>query len=107
MESFFLSETTKYLYLLFDTDNFIHNAGNQATVVDTDRGQCILDAGKANFFFASTKSSTDFKQSRLQTKSTDFKQNRRPTTAHFRANIAPLPIIFLRKMSTERSLPPK
>lgn len=24
MESFFLSETLKYLYLLFDTDNFIH-----------------------------------------------------------------------------------
>ena len=25
MESFFLAETTKYLYLLFDEDNFIHN----------------------------------------------------------------------------------
>jgi Glycosyl hydrolase family 47. len=24
MESFFLAETTKYLYLLFDEDNFIH-----------------------------------------------------------------------------------
>ncbi len=24
MESFFLSETLKYLYLLFDTDNFVH-----------------------------------------------------------------------------------
>ncbi len=27
MESFFLSETTKYLYLLFDPNNFIHNQG--------------------------------------------------------------------------------
>lgn len=27
MESFFLAETTKYLYLLFDPDNFIHNTG--------------------------------------------------------------------------------
>ena len=27
MESFFLAETTKYLYLLFDPDNFIHNPG--------------------------------------------------------------------------------
>ena len=26
MESFFLSETCKYLYLLFDDDNFIHQA---------------------------------------------------------------------------------
>lgn len=26
MESFFLAETTKYLYLLFDEDNFIHKS---------------------------------------------------------------------------------
>ncbi len=45
MESFFLSETTKYLYLLFDTENFIHNSGNEATIHETDRGQCFLDAG--------------------------------------------------------------
>ena len=25
MESFFLAETTKYLYLLFDPNNFLHN----------------------------------------------------------------------------------
>lgn len=30
MESFFLAETTKYLYLLFDTDNFLH--GNAKTL---------------------------------------------------------------------------
>ena len=45
MESFFLAETTKYLYLLFDTDNFIHNTGAQGTVVMTTKGECVLDAG--------------------------------------------------------------
>jgi mannosidase alpha-like ER degradation enhancer 2 len=33
MESFFLAETTKYLYLLFDPDNFIHNPGELSTLV--------------------------------------------------------------------------
>merc|ERR1719402_208011 len=45
MESFFLAETTKYLYLLFDPDNFLHNRGNLAEVVTTPSGTCILDAG--------------------------------------------------------------
>ena len=45
MESFFLAETTKYLYLLFDPDNFIHNSGNTATVLNTPYGECIVDAG--------------------------------------------------------------
>lgn len=45
MESFFLAETTKYLYLLFTPDHFIHNNGSQATVVQTPSGQCVLDAG--------------------------------------------------------------
>lgn len=45
MESFFLAETTKYLYLLFDDDNFIHNSGSKGTVVDTPGGQCVIDAG--------------------------------------------------------------
>ena len=45
MESFFLAETTKYLYLLFDKDNFIHNSGNTATVLKTPYGECIIDAG--------------------------------------------------------------
>lgn len=45
MESFFLSETTKYLYLLFDPDNFIHNTGNTGTIIDTPTGECIIDAG--------------------------------------------------------------
>lgn len=45
MESFFLAETTKYLYLLFDTDNFIHNQGQYGTVIETPHGECIIDAG--------------------------------------------------------------
>lgn len=45
MESFFLAETTKYLYLLFDTDNFIHNQGEHGTVINTPNGECIVDAG--------------------------------------------------------------
>lgn len=45
MESFFLAETTKYLYLLFDTDNFIHNTGNEGEIIDTQWGQCVVDAG--------------------------------------------------------------
>ncbi|CAH0397575.1 unnamed protein product [Chilo suppressalis] len=45
MESFFLAETTKYLYLLFDPDNFIHNPGVQGTVIDTPSGSCVVDVG--------------------------------------------------------------
>ena len=45
MESFFLAETTKYLYLLFDIDNFVHNDGNVASVIKTPHGECIVDAG--------------------------------------------------------------
>lgn len=45
MESFFLAETTKYLYLLFDTNNFIHNNGQKGDVVKTQWGQCIVNAG--------------------------------------------------------------
>jgi len=46
MESFFLAETTKYLYLMFDPENFIHCSGNAGAVVNTPSGQCVLDAGK-------------------------------------------------------------
>lgn len=45
MESFFLAETTKYLYLLFDTNNWIHNPGNTAEIHDTPHGKCVLNAG--------------------------------------------------------------
>lgn len=45
MESFFLAETTKYLYLLFDTENFIHNAGKTSRTIHTPSGQCIANAG--------------------------------------------------------------
>lgn len=45
MESFFLAETTKYLYLLFDPDNFIHNRGQHGSIVKTHWGECIMEAG--------------------------------------------------------------
>ncbi|KAK9872169.1 hypothetical protein WA026_016222 [Henosepilachna vigintioctopunctata] len=45
MESFFLSETTKYLYLLFDTDNFIHNQGQHGVIIDTPHGECMIETG--------------------------------------------------------------
>ncbi|XP_014256253.1 ER degradation-enhancing alpha-mannosidase-like protein 2 [Cimex lectularius] len=46
MESFFLAETTKYLYLLFDPDNFIHNKGQHGIVHVLPSGkQCVLDSG--------------------------------------------------------------
>jgi mannosidase alpha-like ER degradation enhancer 2 len=46
MESFFLAETTKYLYLLFDPDNFIHNDGRHGKVWNTAGGrECIIDSG--------------------------------------------------------------
>lgn len=45
MESFFLSETTKYFYLLFDPDNFLNNDGGTGTVIETPNGECIIDAG--------------------------------------------------------------
>lgn len=45
MESFFLAETTKYLYLLFDPDNFIHNPGVHGTVIETPNGECVVDVG--------------------------------------------------------------
>lgn len=45
MESFFLAETTKYLYLLFDEDNFIHNSGSEGTLIQTPYGECVVDAG--------------------------------------------------------------
>lgn len=51
MESFFLAETTKYLYLLFDPDNFIHNNGSRGTVIQTPSGECVIDAG--GYFFTS------------------------------------------------------
>ncbi|KAM8947822.1 ER degradation-enhancing alpha-mannosidase-like protein 2 [Pelodytes ibericus] len=45
MESFFLAETIKYLYLLFDPDNFIHNDGTSFDLVMTPYGECVLGAG--------------------------------------------------------------
>jgi hypothetical protein len=45
MESFFLAETVKYLYLLFDPDNFIHSQGEDYTVIDHPLGKCTVYTG--------------------------------------------------------------
>ncbi|GIY55773.1 ER degradation-enhancing alpha-mannosidase-like protein 2 [Caerostris extrusa] len=45
MESFFLAETTKYLYLLFDPDNFIHNNGSCGELIQMSGGNCVVGAG--------------------------------------------------------------
>ncbi len=45
MESFFLAETTKYLYLLFDEHNFLHADGSTAQLLRTEHGQCVVEAG--------------------------------------------------------------
>lgn len=44
MESFFLAETIKYLYLLFDPENFMHNSGTEFEL-GGPQGDCILSAG--------------------------------------------------------------
>lgn len=49
MESFFLAETTKYLYLLFDPDNFLNNDGRSGTIIETPNGECLIEAG--NYIF--------------------------------------------------------
>lgn len=45
MESFFLAETAKYLYLLFDPDNFVHDNGSHGEIRHTPGGVCVLGAG--------------------------------------------------------------
>lgn len=49
MESFFLAETTKYLYLLFDPDNFLNNDGSGGTVIQMLNGECVIDTGSYIF----------------------------------------------------------
>ena len=39
MESFFLAETIKYLYLIFDEENFLHSNGEYATEHYTTSGK--------------------------------------------------------------------
>ncbi|CAG0884666.1 unnamed protein product [Darwinula stevensoni] len=45
MESFFLAETTKYLYLVFDTDHFLHNTGGYGTLIESRGKTCVIEAG--------------------------------------------------------------
>ena len=43
MESFFLAETIKYLYLIFDETNFLHSNGEWADEHRTSSGLCFLE----------------------------------------------------------------
>jgi mannosidase alpha-like ER degradation enhancer 2 len=54
MESFFLAETLKYLYLIFDVDNFLHNdiSSSLFKVVKNDLGECLIETG---YFFFNTE----------------------------------------------------
>ena len=45
MESFFLAETTKYLYLLFDEENWLHNTGGSGVVMNVRGRNCVVEAG--------------------------------------------------------------
>ena len=49
MESFFLAETVKYLYLLFDEDNFIHKDDGTAEVLHRGESTCVLSSGSFVF----------------------------------------------------------
>ncbi|XP_067638961.1 ER degradation-enhancing alpha-mannosidase-like protein 2 [Eurosta solidaginis] len=49
MESFFLAETTKYLYLLFDENNLLHNDGGVGERQQTPYGECAVNAGSYIF----------------------------------------------------------
>ena len=46
MESFFLAETLKYLYLIFSNEtHFINNPGSHGEVIRVSGTECVFDAG--------------------------------------------------------------
>lgn len=47
MESFFLAETLKYLFLLFDEQNFINDNGSFGTVIELNdnKRKCVIESG--------------------------------------------------------------
>lgn len=46
MESFFLAETLKYLYLIFSDDtHFINNPGSNGKIIKIQDQECVVDAG--------------------------------------------------------------
>ncbi|KAL7631661.1 UNVERIFIED_CONTAM: hypothetical protein RMT77_018030 [Armadillidium vulgare] len=49
MESFFLAETTKYLYLLFHENHWIHSSGNRGKPLSVNKRHCVIDSG--GYFF--------------------------------------------------------
>ncbi|XP_055333438.1 ER degradation-enhancing alpha-mannosidase-like protein 2 [Paramacrobiotus metropolitanus] len=70
MESFFLAETTKYLYLLFDEENFIHYDNGVAEIHRGAYGECVVSSG--NFVFNTEAHPLDI--SGIQCCSTDKKE---------------------------------
>ncbi|RNA32625.1 ER degradation-enhancing alpha-mannosidase 2 isoform X1 [Brachionus plicatilis] len=54
MESFFLAETLKYLYLIFDRGNFLHNdiSSSDFRTIKNSKGECVIETG---FFFFNTE----------------------------------------------------
>lgn len=42
----FFKETVKYLYLIFDSDNWMHNDGTKAKLVETTDGPCFIEGGQ-------------------------------------------------------------
>lgn len=54
MESFFLAETLKYLYLIFDEDSFLHNdlSNNDYKIIKNNLGECLIETG---YFFFNTE----------------------------------------------------
>lgn len=51
MESFFLAETTKYLYLLFDEHNFIHQSNGSVDLQMTPSDSLSCFTGSAGYIF--------------------------------------------------------
>lgn len=47
MESFFLAETLKYLYLIFDEENFLHNDLSKSSfrLIHNELGECPIETG--------------------------------------------------------------
>lgn len=51
MESFFLAETTKYLYLLFDEHNFIHQSNGSSDFHTSPSDSFSCTTGSAGYIF--------------------------------------------------------
>merc|ERR1712193_150738 len=45
MESFYIAETLKYLYLLFDPDHWLFTEKSPTLIEVDGKGQCVMDQG--------------------------------------------------------------